>query len=545
VRARWIGVVVVLVSSTANAGETVIPLMGEVPEGGGDHFRVPFEVPEGIAEVEVRHDDLSDDNVLDWGLEDPNGRRGWGGGNSEPAIVGVDAASRSYTAGPIPAGTWNVIVGKALIEDPPGQYELEIVLRTKPTLPSQPERQPYRPAAPLSEEARWYAGDVHVHSVESGDARPPLDEVGTFARSRGLDFIVVSDHNVHTALDFLADVQPRHPELLFVPGVEFTTYAGHGNGIGATQYVSHEIGQPGVTIEGSVQAYVDQGAVFTINHPELDIGTLCIGCAWEHRLDPSLIGAVEIATGGLEPFAAQYTEMAIAFWDELCAQGHHVVPLGGSDDHRAGVDVGAFGSPIGDATTMVWAERLDVAGIVEGIRSGRTVVKLQGPEDPMIDLGASEAIEGDVVRGETIVLTATITGGDGEQARLVVNGEPGALQAVEGDPGVIEWEIEAPASGEDRYRVEVFVEGRRRVVTSHLWVSFAEGAGSSSSDSGSSTTTATTTATTTTTTSAGSETSSGASGDGENGCGCTTTAPRHAAVLVLLPVLGLRRRRRA
>jgi hypothetical protein len=533
----------VLWAGTASAGETVIPIMGDVPEGGGDHFRVPFDVPEGIVEVEVRHDDLSEANILDFGVEDPNGRRGWGGGNTEPAVVGASAASRSYAPGPIPAGTWNVLVGKAKIVDPPGQYALEIVLRTTPTLPRQTERQPYRPAAALSEEARWYAGDVHVHSVESGDARPPLDEIGTFARERGLDFVVVSDHNVHTALDFFADVQPQHPQLLFVPGVEFTTYAGHANGIGATTFVDHAIDGDTVTIEGAVQAYLEQGAVFTINHPRLDLGDLCIGCVWEHDLDPSLIGAMEIATGGLEPFGAQWTEAAIEFWDELCAMGLHVVPVGGSDDHRAGVDLSPFQSPIGSATTMVRAQRLDAAAIVEGIRNGRTVVKLQGPDDPMIDLGASEPIEGDTVRGVEITLEATITGAAGQQARLVVNGEPGALQGVSEDPQTLQWPITAPASGQDRYRVEVFVDGRRRVVTSHLWVEQGDPSGGTSTGPDLPTTTTGPAATTGTSTgepaSDGGTTSAGAGDDG-GGCGCRVAPPG----AMLLPLfVGLRRRR--
>jgi hypothetical protein len=223
----------------------------------------------------------------------------------------------------------------------------------------------------LVDEPRWYAGDFHVHSRESGDARPDLDEIAAFARSRGLDFVVISDHNTHTGQDFFADAQARHPDLLLVPGVEFTTYAGHANGIGATIWVDHKLGQPGVTIEGAAQAYRDQGALLGINHPTLDLGPLCIGCVWEHALDPELVDAVEIASGGLEPFAGPFTGPAIAFWDDLCANGRHVAAIGGSDDHKAGVDLGPFNSPIGDATTMVFAERLDVPSIVQGVRSGR------------------------------------------------------------------------------------------------------------------------------------------------------------------------------
>ena len=84
----------------AQAGEQIVPLVGEVVAGPPDHVLVPFEVPEGIAELEVRHDDQSADNILDWGLVDPDGFRGWGGGNDEPAVVGVDAASRKVAPRP-------------------------------------------------------------------------------------------------------------------------------------------------------------------------------------------------------------------------------------------------------------------------------------------------------------------------------------------------------------------------------------------------------------------------------------------------------------
>ena len=58
-------------------------------------------------------------------------------------------------------------------------------------------------SAPLSMEARWYAGDLHAHSRESGDAKPTIDELVTFARSQGLDFVELSDHNTVSQLDFI------------------------------------------------------------------------------------------------------------------------------------------------------------------------------------------------------------------------------------------------------------------------------------------------------------------------------------------------------
>ncbi len=535
-----------LTAATANAGEMIIPLSGEVPDDGLDHFFVPFDVPEGIVEIEVRHTDDSKMNVLDWGLADPSGFRGWGGGNAEPAVVGVDAASRSYVPGPIEAGEWRVVVGKAQISDPPGNYEIEVVLRAVGTLGAQ-ARVDYEHAPALSEGPGWYAGDLHVHSNESGDARPPLVEIGGFARDRGLDFVVISDHNVHTAQDFFSATQPRHPELLFVPGVEFTTYAGHANVIGATQWVDHKIGQPGVTVAGAIEAYHAQGAVFSINHPVLELGPLCIGCAWEHEVDGAQIDAVEIATGGLQPFGWQFSDGAIAFWDDLCAQGHHVAAIGGSDDHKAGVDLNMFQSPIGDATTLVFAERLDVPSIVAGIANGRTVVKLQGPDDPTLTFDAVEPIDADTIRAPTATLTASVSEGMGHDIRLVHNGSDVQTQVIDADPFDVEWTVEAPDSDQDRYRVEVWVDGERRVISSHLWVETAEVGGTGTGSTGDGAVDGTTGAAplpgSTSDDGGGGETSTGAS-DGESGCACTSGGGGNTGVPAALLVLCAASRRR-
>lgn len=456
-----------LISSSAAAQPLV--LEGEVP-AEGDFFLVPFNVPDGISEIEVRHDDLSSANTLDWGLHDPMGFRGWGGGNPEPAIVGVQAASRSYVAGPLPAGTWNVVVGKAQLREEPARYRIEIDLRTTPTLTPQPERTAYAHAPALETGRRWYAGDFHVHSLESGDARPTLDAVATFARSRGLDFVALSEHNTRSHLDFIPEAQARHPSLLLVPSVEFTTYKGHGNAFGATQYVDHRLGFDGATLTSALEAYAAQGALFTINHPTLDNGSGCIGCAWEHPVPRTGIGAIEIGVGGWETTGAIFDEAAIAYWDRLSDEGIHLTAVGGSDDHRAGVNLNQLQSPIGDPTTLVHADELSVPALIQAVREGRTVVKLRGPDDPMIELTSTGRRELDTAVGDRIELTAVITGGAGHQFRWVENGLPLDPIEIDQDPFTVTREVVAPEKGETRWRAEVLVGGRPRTVTSHVWI---------------------------------------------------------------------------
>jgi hypothetical protein len=445
-----------------------------VPADGPAFFLVPFAVDVGTAEVEVRHSvvDGSDDDVLDFGLQDASGAyRGWGGGNAEPAIVGERAASRSYVPGPVPAGTWSVVVGKARLSSDAPRYHLEIFLRTTPTLPDDGDQR-QAPATTLSSEARWYAGDLHVHSRDSGDARPDLDEVATFARGRGLDFVVITDHNTNAQVAHLDEAQARHPDLLFVPGVEFTTYGGHAGGFGVTDYVDHKIGLS-TTVEDAVDAIHAQGALVSINHPSLDLGDVCIGCAWTNEI-PDGVDGVEIETGGYRQSGFIFGEGARDFWDRLLDDGSHAAPLGGSDDHRAGVDLEAFGSPVGDPTTMIFAKAQTTTALLDGIRCNRTVVKLQGPDDPMIDLQTTPERDCDTVTADgDVVLRATITSGVGKRVRIMKDGyEDGDVENIDGDPFVFERTIpiDTGASEGHRWRVEVLDGDTPRVVSGHVWV---------------------------------------------------------------------------
>lgn len=478
-RRRWLPPLTLAVSLLAPAAraDTSVVLEGDVPIGGPDHFFVPFDVPPGTKELEILHDDLSDANILDFGLDDALGYRGWGGGTDEPAILNEYAASRAYVPGPLDRVGFRVVVGKAKVVASPAKYRIELRFRSAPTLAVQPERRPYAPGPALATGARYYAGDFHVHSRESTDAKPTLDEIALFARSRGLDFVEVSDHNTVTQLDLFGDAQARHPSLLFVPGVEFTTYAGHANAIGATRFIDHRIGQPGVTIGGAVDAILAQGAVFSINHPLLDLGDVCIGCAWKHDVAPEKIGGYELGTGGQKEGARLFLDVTLAAWEALLDRGSHAAAMGGGDDHAAGKATGAFASPLGSPTTLVYASELSTPAILDAVKHGRTVVKLQGPEDPMVELTTDGGgLPGDRLRARSVRVRATVTGGRGHHVRFVRNGvvdtdaeitsDPFTLEAIVGEAAL------SRAGRETRVRAEVVVDDKPRTITSHVFVTY-------------------------------------------------------------------------
>jgi hypothetical protein len=455
---------------------------GDVTAAGGDYLDVSFDVPVGTVEIQITHTDGSADVILDWGVWDPSGKfRGWGGGNTEDAIIGVAESSRSYLPGSIPTGTWTVNVGKAKLDgNGNGHYSIDIVCRDNATLTPQ-ARASFDPVV-LSTERRWYKGDFHVHSIQSGDANAMFDAIATLAKSRGLDFVNLSDHNTYSQHALVAAIQPSHSDFLFLRGAEITTYSGHGNSVGTSDYIDHRLGHGGRTVSGIVDDVEAQGGVFIVNHPVLDLGTECIGCSWRHVDDTpwDKVSALELITGNFDIGIQAFVPRVITLWDQLETQGHRIGVVGGSDDHRAGTDMGPTSSKIGSPTTLVLSEGLSEAAIAEAVRRGRTAVQLRAAEDPMIDLsitrkdGTAAEIGDDVEGIGEVRATIHVIGGDPQGAPLIVqlwrDGEKLEQKPVTSADAKVSF-TDVPGAQLRRYRAELINDlNQRLVVTSHIYV---------------------------------------------------------------------------
>jgi hypothetical protein len=451
---------------------------GEVEAEGGDYVIIEFEVPEGTVELEIRHETLSSRSILDWGVWDPDGFRGWSGGLTAPIVIGEQDSSRGYLPGPIQPGTWQLVIGKAKILDPPVRYEVEVEYRDEAVLEPR-VRATYEPVT-LEAGPRWYRGDFHVHSRESGDATAELEEIVALARERGLDFVVLTDHNTVSQIDLIAPLQAATDDVLLLRGIEVTTYAGHGNALGVVDYVDHRVGLEGLTISDVIADVRAQGGLFSISHPALALGDLCIGCAWTYDDTPwNQVNAIEIHTGPYE-FAGLFAGHAISMWEEALDRGHLIAAVGGSDDHRAGRDLSATQSPIGSPTTLVWAEELSEQGILAGVAAGRTIVNFRGPDDPGLALeieGAGErAGIGDRIAAPEVRVHATAKGGEGFRLAVYRNGTRVESLEIDAAEFAHTWTFETAEDG-DRYRVEIREGSIPVVVTSHVFVDYAARSG--------------------------------------------------------------------
>src|SRR5262245_33416396 len=99
---------------------------------------VPFEVPPRCSRVEVvyhYHSDSPGPCTLDIGIFDVRGTepvtggfRGWSGSDRRQFFIEREQATPGYIAGPLPAGTWSVILGGYEVPESGIRWQLTVSL---------------------------------------------------------------------------------------------------------------------------------------------------------------------------------------------------------------------------------------------------------------------------------------------------------------------------------------------------------------------------------------------------------------------------------
>jgi predicted metal-dependent phosphoesterase TrpH len=347
------------------------------------YFDVPFTVPAGVHRISVDFHYTGKDQraTLDIGIADPHRFRGESGGNKSHFTIGEADATPSYLPGEIPAGVWRLII--AVPNMRPGvvsHYTAEIHFN------SRVEDAAFT-VQPLEEGTRWYRGDLHMHTghsdancnSQSGQKVPcPLFLTVQAAAARSLDFISITDHNTDSHYADERELQPYFDHLLLIPGREMTTFHGHFNVFGVTQFIDWR-----VDLNSMLRDARAKGGIASVNHAGAPEGEECMGCRWMPPADADmgLFSAVEVINYG------DQMDSNAKYLDSQLRAGHRLAAVGGSDNHNATTPPGGE-SAIGWPTTAVEADELSVPAILDGIRRGRTFVDLTASRDKTLDFEA-------------------------------------------------------------------------------------------------------------------------------------------------------------
>jgi hypothetical protein len=497
-----------------------LTITGAFPESLlGSYVMLPFDVPEGTTQVRVKYCWEGGGNTVDLGLWHARDGaapwseeqfRGWGGSSHPDVAISPQGFSseaeylaapkghvpgrttRGFVPGPLPSGTWAAELGIAFVTsdgDGHAEFRVEIALSDDPAFAAEP----YQPApydeTPANASPGWYLGDLHVHGEHSALGDATMTEVFEFAFTprdeggAGLDFLTLSDYVTPSAWGEIGRYQADHPGKLVIRSTEIITYDGHVNQHGSLRYFDHRIGGPvweldRVTgaltllrerrVPAELMAEIEAaGGVAQLNHVETcsplgdpSCRRTCRGCAWVYTpedTDVSRVDAVELPAGRLVAWLV-YGPFAVDFWEEQLAAGHRLAAVGVSDSHQAGrTDGNALRSPIGDSSTMVYAEELSEAGIVAAIRAGHTYAKLYaaGPDLRFSVTGddGGTGILGDAIPDRSGTLHAEVSNvpDDLHRLRLYRNGELVDDVAVPATGLEQDWHVATPGL----YRIEV------------------------------------------------------------------------------------------
>ncbi len=396
------------------------------------YILAPFDVPPGIVSITVtfHYTGREQHTTLDLGLFDPERFRGWSGGNKSTFTVSETNATPSYLPGPIIPGKWKLIIGVPNIrQNVTSHYEAEIYFTRRDGEQSFTDKS-------LRTGPAWYRGDLHMHTAhsdgsclsQSGRKVPcPVFLTAEAAAERGLDFIAVTDHNTDSHYDALRELQPYFDKLLFIPGREITTFWGHANLFGPTQFFDFRVGDTTST-QSLFERAEKMGAVLSINHPNAPTGEECMGCGWtpQQQIDPRLIHVIEAVNGGDEYGPRQ----SVSFWEKYLNQGFRVTAIGGSDNHNAQIPEGKTNA-IGRPTTVIYANDLSVHSLLDAIRKGHVFIDLSASRDRLLDVSAEDngekAVMGDTLAApanSTIKIFAHIVACEGLRLRFLLDGKP-------------------------------------------------------------------------------------------------------------------------
>jgi hypothetical protein len=206
----------------------------------------------------------------------------------------------------------------------------------------------------FAQPGQWYKGCLHVHSAASDGRRTP-EQVLAWYRSRGYNFVALTDHNVASQALTLAE------DFITLAGVEvdgLDPASGLYHLVGIGSEVPEAAPQPAASMQAAVDRLRAAGALVCMAHPY-----------WSGQRSADLIGldgcfAVEVYNGGCEVDDAK--GFSHVHWDDMLAAGCRLWAVAVDDAHWRTSDRDA-----GLGWVWVKATELTQRAILESLLGGR------------------------------------------------------------------------------------------------------------------------------------------------------------------------------
>ena len=230
----------------------------------------------------------------------------------------------------------------------------------------------------------WVKGNIHTHTTESdGDADPK--SVMKWYKDHEYDFLVITDHNHRTIIDFDNNNPQSEKELVLIPGEEVTAHVLedfaknilnygvdgkipiHINGIDIKKVVEPIHTKDIVTtLQANIDAIKNAGGLVSLNHPNYK-------WAFDHTQISKLknVDLLEIFNGhpAVNVYGAVGKYSCEQIWDNVLSNGQKIFGVATDDSHHYH-DFAYNKSNPGRGWIVAKVKELSKNNIVSAIKSG-------------------------------------------------------------------------------------------------------------------------------------------------------------------------------
>ncbi len=301
-----------------------------------DYVMIPFSVDDDVEKIEVAYRVDARDATIDIGVKDPKRIRGFSGGARDNFYICLDHATPGYISGELMKGQWEVILGTYEVPQDGCMVTLEINV--------------------VKKHRQWLKGDTHTHTFHS-DGKYSLDDASRLMHEQHMDFIICTDHTTVSHHNNL----PTDKGLIFIEGVELTTYKGHSNIVGIKNFDFDFRVLNNEDVYAVFEQAKKQGGYIGINHPYHK------GNTWQYAIDLDVVDWIEVWNGPMHDDNYE----AVKLWQQMLQEGYQVPAVGGSDVHRDDIYV-KHGIP----SLYVLAQSYCKHDILEAMKKGNSYMSI-------------------------------------------------------------------------------------------------------------------------------------------------------------------------
>lgn len=323
--------------------------------------KIPFSITGNCDRIEVSYSVNPPSSVVDLGMEREGSIVGWSGSERINVFLEKDMATPGYAPG-LDQGEWATVFGIVACNE---KTTVSVTIRK------------------IQKKYHWYKGDLHNHSHHS-DGRHCLSNIFRFSETHGFDFIAVTDHNCYSQNLF----NYENRAILFIPGMELTTYWGHMNYLGVCQPVKDIRVTSKKDLEEKTREARKKGALVSLNHPFKGPSI------WEFGYDIDF-DTLEVWNGPWSDKNAQ----AVELWTSMLVQGKKIAVVGGSDSHGSKLAHSInYETSHQIPTTWIHSNSHSVRGLLEHACAGHVFISYL-PDCPRLNITDSS---GNNLMGRTV-----------------------------------------------------------------------------------------------------------------------------------------------